>query len=47
LYATFNGIAEKKGIPMRKLVISFAALGLKTYLACGGVKEPKSDTFRV
>lgn len=32
LYKTFKGIAKEKGIPMGKLIMSFASLGLKAYL---------------
>ncbi len=32
LLRAFNKIAEEKGIPVRKLILSFAALGLKAYL---------------
>ena len=33
MYKTFESIAEEKGIPVRKLIISFASLGLKAYLS--------------
>jgi len=32
LYRAFQNIAKEKEIPMRKLVMSFASLGLKAYL---------------
>lgn len=32
LYKAFHNIAKEKGISVRNLIISFAALGLKTYL---------------
>jgi hypothetical protein len=32
LYKAFEDIAKEKEIPMRELIVSFAALGLKAYL---------------
>jgi hypothetical protein len=32
LYRAFQNISTEKEIPMRKLVMSFASLGLKAYL---------------
>ena len=32
LYKAFTNIAEEKGIELRKLILSFASLGLKAYL---------------
>ena len=37
LYEAFRSIAEEKEIPMRKLVLSFASLGLKAYLKQTGL----------
>ena len=33
LYKAFEGVAKEKQIPMGEIVLSFAALGLKAYLA--------------